>query len=239
MCIEFDVTDIIVGVVAGLISSLIWFIIDKLRRSRYVRVSIDSDLDDLFDSFSSISANISYQFYDQIISEFRHSRDKCAEVLQKLNSSDYIYRRKKFISTIIYNIQRSCSRALYLDVGYSGEEELRARCLEFYYIIKPHQSVNFITTMLFLKKVNNKHSLFEAYSVFENNDEYTKDSVYSTLTSCSFLEASYFYLEGNTLASGIQCKTFTLDQYKEYIRDELKIKMGHLFRYLVQNEEEK
>ena len=224
MCLEFDATDIIVGVVAGLISSAIWFIIDKLRRARYVRVSIDSDLDDLFDSFSSISTNISYQFYDQIISEFRHSRDKCAEVLQKLNSPDYLDSHKKFISTIIYNIQRSCSRALYLDLGFSGDEELRARCEEFYNIINPHQLVNFSSTMLFLKKVNNKYSLFEAYSIFNNNEKYTKDSVYNTLTSYSFLEVSYFYSEGNTLASGIQCKTFTLNKYKEYVRDELENK---------------
>lgn len=119
---------------------------------------------------------------------------------------------KKLITTLLYDIIRVCERSKYITIGYSGEEEQKARLKKvhnYFYKCKKFDKENISTVQIQLQMIQ---LLIKGKTIYEVYDEILRiygDDGFENLLDKGFIEKDSFRTKNNT---GIRKKCFS---YKE------------------------
>ena len=123
---------IIVGILSSLMATFIWFSLSQLYSVKD-KGTIDSKLETVKTSLYEIGEKAEYgDDLDRVLSQIDRMFDALHECISSMKKLTYWwhFNRKKFIITAIYDLIRVCEISKNTTIGFSGESEKRARCME-------------------------------------------------------------------------------------------------------------
>ena len=225
--------EIIVGAVASLVASVIWFFGGQLILTIKSREKISFLLERLFDCAEQFDTAMQFGISD--IAEMQ--ADKILEYSARIREETKVFtffgKKKKFFYTLLYNMYYTISCYKRLSVGYNGKEErdaiLRKFKRKYYYSVSVYdkketervREYNFLTlSIAVMQELNNKYSVKKA---LEKNLFINKKWNTNLSETYSKLIASLNFKSSHQISKyDLREKTFTKEDYCEYISDKLK-----------------
>ena len=225
--------EIILGAVASLVASVIWFFGGQLILTIKSREKISFLLERLFDCAEQFETAIVFSMADVAETQADKILEYTARIREEMKAFTFFGKKKKLFNTVLYNAYYTVSYYKRLSVGYDGEREQQAILNKFkrkyYYYVpiydkKDEERVreqNFLSlSVAVMQALNNKYSVKEALknNLFVHVEWHTNIGT-TYLKMISFLS---FRLDHKTSKYDLREKVFKQEEYRQYISEKLK-----------------
>lgn len=225
--------EIIIGAIASLVASVIWFFGGQLILTIRSREKIGFLLERLFDCAEQFDTAMKFDIVD--IAEVQTDKilEYSARIIEQIKTFSFFGKKKKLFYTVLYNAYYTVSHYKRLWVGYKQDQERTAILCKFkrkyYYFVTIYdkgkkgidQQVNFFTlSVAIMQELNNTTFIKKA---LENN--YYIDRRWNTKlveTYTDLIDAINFKSSIKSSKYDWREKTFSQDEYQKFISKKLK-----------------
>lgn len=225
--------EIILGAVASLVASLIWFFGGQLILTIKSREKISFMLELLYNCADQFDTAMTFGMVNVAETQVDKILEYSAQIRNEIMPLTYWGKKKKLFNTVLYNMYYTTSYYKRVWAGTDGTEEAKAILNKFkrkYYYSVPvcyrdedmgtDQSSYLIFSVVLMQELNNRYSVKEA---LENNYFVRKDE------HCNIKETYLSLIAGSNFKSSIRInkydlreKLFTQDEYHQYIERKLR-----------------
>lgn len=219
--------NILIGILSSLAATIIWVFITILYDS-YSRKNIDYILTMALSTAGQFQNAIEYNEYDLAMSQIDRIQDFIREIHSNIKVFTYSRNKKRLILTLLHHLNRITEIIKNIHIGYSGEQELLARCerIRRIYLYVPKE----------LRKLNNNVMCF-SLSVIQNLNNRTGDIKASLLNQellgnnrtvdvillyTDLIELNSFRYNSKYNRYDLRKNIFTQEEYERYIKKKLK-----------------
>ena len=115
--------EIILGAVASLVASVIWFFGGQLILTIKSREKISFLLERLFDCAEQFETAIVFSMADVAETQADKILEYTARIREEMKALTFLGKKKKLFNTVLYNAYYTVSYYKRLSVGYDGERE--------------------------------------------------------------------------------------------------------------------
>ena len=225
--------DIIIGAVASLVASLIWFFGGQIIQTIKSREKIYFLLERLYDCADQFDTAIQFDIAD--IAEVQADKilEYAARIREETKAFTFLGKKKKLFNTLLYNMYYTVSYYKRLWVGYDKERERNAILTKFknkYYYSVPIYELKesgyveersfLIVSVVIMQELNDHKSVKKA---LENNLFVHKEHNARLVETYTELIAALNFKSSIKLNKyDLREKTFTQEEYKKYLSKVLK-----------------
>lgn len=225
--------EIVLGVVASLVASVIWFFGGQLILTIKSREKINFLLERLYDCAEQFDTAIVFSIADVAETQVDKILEYTARIREEMKTLTFFGKKKKFFNTILFNAYYTVSYYKRLSVGYDGEREQLAILNKFkrkyYYSVPVYdkndeehiREYNFLLfSVAIMQALNNKYLVKEALK--NNLFVHEKWNINIITTYLKLISLLSFKSEYKMSKYDLREKTFKQEEYQHYIKRKLK-----------------
>lgn len=225
--------DIIIGAVASLVASLIWFFGGQIIQTIKSREKIYFLLERLYDCADQFDTAIQFDIADVAEVQADKILEYAARIREETKAFTFLGKKKKLFNTLLYNMYYTVSYYKRLWVGYDKERERNAILTKFknkyYYSVPIYERKEqgyveersfLIVSVVIMQGLNDQKSVKKA---LENNLFVHKEHNARLVETYTELIAALNFKSSIKLNKyDLREKTFTQEEYKKYLSKVLK-----------------
>lgn len=121
--------DILIGIIASLIASIIWWLLSQLYLID-TRKKVNYKLMLLRKDNSSYEKYLTYQDYDLALNQVERMLDEIGEIFYSIKPLTYTRKKRKLINTLLSSLHINIARFQGYYKGYDSEQEKQHCCSE-------------------------------------------------------------------------------------------------------------
>lgn len=220
--------DVIIGVLASLIATVIWIIFTQFYDFNAKR-NIATRLDMLYDCCDCLDSAIEFSNCDIAEAQVEKILEYCKEVFDSIKKVTYLPKKQKLFCTILYNMYYTVSYYKRVSVGYNKDQEREAKLQRFknkyYYkvtIANEYPGISDERSFLMIS-IAVLQALNETYSVrkaLTNNYYINEHNTSIKNTYQNLININNFKSE-NCTKYDLRSRCFTHDEYMNYLSKKL------------------
>lgn len=225
--------DIIIGAVASLVASLIWFFGGQIIQTIKSREKIYFLLERLYDCADQFDTAIQFDIADVAEVQADKILEYAARIREETKAFTFLGKKKKLFNTLLYNMYYTVSYYKRLWVGYDKERERNAILTKFknkyYYSVPIYERKEqgyveersfLIVSVVIMQGLNDHKSVKKT---LENNLFVHKEYNARLVETYTELIAALNFKSSIKLNKyDLREKTFTQEEYKKYLSKVLK-----------------
>lgn len=225
--------DIIIGAVASLVASLIWFFGGQIIQTIKSREKIYFLLERLYDCTDQFDTAIQFDIADVAEVQADKILEYAARIREEIKTFTFLGKKNKLFNTLLYNMYYTVSHYKRLWVGYDKERERNAILTKFknkyYYSVPIYERKEqgyvekrsfLIVSVVIMQGLNDHKSVKKA---LENNLFVHKEHNARLVETYTELIAALNFKSSIKLNKyDLREKTFTQKEYKKYLSKVLK-----------------
>lgn len=229
--------EIVIGAVASLVASIIWFLGGELVLTFKSRQKLGFLIEMLYDCAEQFDSAMVFKQAD--IAEFQSDKilEYSARIREETKKFTFMRKKKKLFNTVLYNLYYTISYYKRLSVGYEGQQEQKAKLSKFkrkYYYSIPIYSNNInhrldersflLVSVMLLQELNNKWLVKKALE--DNFYIQKKWNVNLLETYLKLIAPLNFNSKSLSLINkyDLRGQIFTGEEYEKYINKKIKNK---------------